>query len=257
LKSIYVPVPPLPEQKRIAEVLSRWDDGIERLERVIALKEQKKKGYMQRLLMGKTRLPAFNQAWREVKLGEILQQVSRRNKSLETKQVLSVTNNRGFVLQEERFSRILASEDLSNYKIVKNGEFAYSPPRLNVGSIDRLDKFQIGVVSPMYVVFTCNKEIISDYIKQWIKTQEFNSKVRNSTQGGVRESCDFKALSSIKTRIPSDIKEQSAIASILSKADHEIALFKRKLVLFKQQKKYLMQQLLTGKKRLKIKEESR
>lgn len=207
---------------------------------------------MQKLLTGKHRLNGFTQPWKEVKLGEILFSISKRNKDLTIKRVLSVTNSRGFVLPEEQFARSVASEDLSNYKIVKKGEFAYNPSRLNVGSIDRLDNFENGVLSPMYVIFKCGDKINSDYMKHWIDTAEFNTKVRNSAQGSVRETVDFKTLSTIKICLPSDINEQQAIANVLSTADEEIDLLNKKLEALKEQKKGLMQQLLTGQTRVKV-----
>lgn len=194
----------------------------------------------------------FSQPWKEVKLGSVLEVVSRRNKNLSITRVLSVTNSRGFILPEEQFSRVVASKDLSNYKVVKNGEFAYNPSRLNVGSIDQLTNFTDGLLSPMYVIFKCNEKLLSNYMKHWITTAEFNTKVRNSAQGSVRETVDFKTLSSIKINLPSDISEQQAIANVLSTADDEIDLLNKKLILFKEQKKGLMQQLLTGNIRVKV-----
>ena len=252
LKKIKILLPPLPEQEKIALVLGTWDEAIEKLSGLIEQKKLLKKGLMQELLTGKTRLPGFTQPWKEVKLGSVLESISRRNKNLNTTRVLSVTNSRGFVLPEEQFARVVASEDLSNYKIVKKGEFAYNPSRLNVGSIDRLDNFTDGVLSPMYVIFKCNEQLLSDYMKHWITTTEFNSKVRNSAQGSVRETVDFKTLSTIKIRLPSDITEQHAIADILSTADDEINLLNQKLEAIKEQKKGLMQQLLTGQIRAKV-----
>lgn len=194
----------------------------------------------------------FSQPWKEVKLGSVLEVISRRNKNLSITRVLSVTNSRGFILPEEQFSRVVASKDLSNYKVVKNGEFAYNPSRLNVGSIDQLTNFTDGLLSPMYVIFKCNEKLLSNYMKHWITTAEFNTKVRNSAQGSVRETVDFKTLSSIKINLPSDISEQQAIANVLSTADDEIDLLNKKLMLFKEQKKGLMQQLLTGNIRVKV-----
>ncbi len=252
VKSLKLLFPPLPEQEKVALVLGMWDEAIEKLSGLIEQKKLLKKGLMQELLTGKTRLPGFTQPWKEVKLGSVLESISRRNKNLNTTRVLSVTNSRGFVLPEEQFARVVASEDLSNYKIVKKGEFAYNPSRLNVGSIDRLDNFTDGVLSPMYVIFKCNEQLLSDYMKHWITTTEFNSKVRNSAQGSVRETVDFKTLSTIKIRLPSDITEQHAIADILSTADDEINLLNQKLEAIKEQKKGLMQQLLTGQIRAKV-----
>lgn len=252
LKKVYAPIPPLPEQEKIALVLGTWDEAIEKLSALIEQKKLLKKGLMQKLLTGQTRLPTFTQPWNEVKLGSVLESISNRNKNLNITRVLSVTNSRGFVLPEEQFARVVASEDLSNYKIVKKGEFAYNPSRLNVGSIDRLDNFADGVLSPMYVIFKCNEQLLSDYMKHWITTTEFNSKVRNSAQGSVRETVDFKTLSTIKIRLPSDITEQQAIADVLSTADEEINLLNKKLEALKEQKKGLMQQLLTGQIRVKV-----
>ena len=252
LGQLKVLLPPLAEQEKIAGILGTWDEAIEKLSSLIEQKKLLKKGLMQRLLTGKTRLPGFTQPWKEVKLGEILFSISKRNKDLTIKRVLSVTNSRGFVLPEEQFARSVASEDLSNYKIVKKGEFAYNPSRLNVGSIDRLDNFENGVLSPMYVIFKCGDKINSDYMKHWIDTAEFNTKVRNSAQGSVRETVDFKTLSTIKICFPSDTNEQQAIADVLSTADEEIDLLNKKLEALKEQKKGLMQQLLTGQTRVKV-----
>lgn len=252
IESFKIIVPPLAEQEKIAEILGTWDEAIEKLSSLIEQKKLLKKGLMQKLLTGKTRLSTFTQPWKEVKLGAVLEAISRRNKNLNISRVLSVTNSRGFILPEEQFSRGVASEDLSNYKVVKNGEFAYNPSRLNVGSIDRLDNFTDGVLSPMYVIFKCNEKLSSNYMKHWITTTEFNTKVRNSAQGSVRETVDFKTLSSIKINLPSDISEQQAIADVLSTADDEIDLLNKKLILFKEQKKGLMQQLLTGQVRVKV-----
>lgn len=240
------------EQEKIAEILGTWDSAIEKLTALIAAKRLQKKGLMQKLLTAQIRLPGFTDEWQKVKLGELLNAVSLRNTNLNITRVLSVTNKYGFTLPEQTFSRVVASSDLTNYKVIKKGEFAYNPSRLNVGSIDRLDTFEEGVLSPMYVVFQCNKRLVSEYMKQWILTDEFTIKVKGSAQGSVRETVDFKTLSTIKIHIPTDISEQKAIADILSKADEEIDLLTRKLDLIQSQKKGLMQQLLTGKIRVKV-----
>ena len=245
-------IPPLPEQEKIALVLGAWDEAIEKLSGLIEQKKLLKKGLMQKLLTGKNHLSGFSQPWQKVKLGTLLESKSKRNKDLKISRVLSVTNSRGFILPEEQFARVVASEDLSNYKVVENGQYAYNPSRLNVGSIDRLDNFENGVLSPMYVIFQCNEKLCSDYFKHWITTAEFSTKVRNSAQGSVRETVDFKTLSTIKFYIPTDISEQQAIADVLSTADDEINLLNQKLEALKTQKKGLMQKLLTGQIRVKV-----
>ena len=252
LSKIKILLPPLPEQEKIAGILSCWDDGIEKLSALIEKKKIQKKALMQQLLTGKHRLKGFSSPWHEVKLGELLVNISERNKELKISQVLSVTNSKGFILPEEQFSRNVASEDLSNYKIVRQGDFAYNPSRINVGSIDQLNNFESGLLSPMYVVFRCNEKLLDLYMKHFIKSSEFVEKINCSAQGSVRETVDFKTLASIKMKLSSDPAEQKAIAEILSKADEEIELLNKKLEAFKQEKKALMQQLLTGKIRVKV-----
>lgn len=252
LRPLKILTPPLPEQEKIAGILSCWDDGIEKLSALIEQKKLLKKGLMQQLLTGKHLLKGFSTPWHKVKLGELLINVSERNKELKISQVLSVTNSKGFILPEEQFSRNVASEDLSNYKIVRQGDFAYNPSRINVGSIDQLNNFESGLLSPMYVVFRCNEKLLDLYMKHFIKSSEFVEKINCSAQGSVRETVDFKTLASIKMKLSSDPAEQKAIAEILSKADEEIELLNKKLEAFKQEKKALMQQLLTGKIRVKV-----
>ena len=252
LKNVIIPLPPLPEQEKIAEILGTWDTAIEKLSALIEQKKLMKKGLMQKLLTGKQRLKGFSTPWHEVKLGELLVNISERNKELKISQVLSVTNSKGFILPEEQFSRNVASEDLSNYKIVQRGDFAYNPSRINVGSIDQLNNFENGLLSPMYVVFRCNRSLLDSYMKHFIRSLEFIEKINCSVQGSVRETVDFKTLTSIKIKLSSDLSEQKAIADILSKADEEITLLTDQLSALQSQKKGLMQKLLTGQIRVKV-----
>ena len=250
VENVLILLPPLSEQHRIVAVLETWDKAISLTKRLIEQKEIQKKHLMRQLLTGKTRLKGFVDTWVEEKLGTLLIQQSNKNKNLSITQVLSVTNRRGFVRPEEQFSKKVASENLSNYKIVKKGEFAYNPARINVGSIALLEEFENGILSPMYVVFKCSTKIDPFYFKYWIKTSDFINKVSASTQGSVRATVDFNNLSAIKFIYPTDIKEQQSIAEVLSVADKEISLLKEKLAKLQQQKKGLMQILLTGKVRL-------
>lgn len=245
VSKVILPLPPLPEQNRIVAVLETWDKAIEKLKKKIELKKQIKKGLMQQLLTGKKRLPGFKGEWDSFKLGELVDGVSERNRKLKVSRVLSVTNKEGFVLPESQFSRVVASEDLSNYKVISKGDFAYNPSRINVGSIARLDSFDTGILSPMYVAFRPNQKINSDYLHQWLFTKEANSKIRSYASGSVRESVDFRGFCSIKLSIP-QVPEQAAISGILAMADKEIDQLEQKLSLLQGQKKYLLNNLITG-----------
>ena len=250
LKNLYFLAVPLPEQKRIAEVLSTWDKAIQLTEQLIRQKEQRKKWLMQNLLTGKMRLKGFSGESQFRVLGKFITEVSDRNKNGEIKNVLSVTNSKGFINQAEQFEREVASADVSNYKIVRKGQFAYNPSRVNVGSLDLLRKFDIGILSPMYVVFeTDQKNLIPEYLYYLLKTNWFYGHIPMFVQGSVRDSLSFDGLCGMKFFIPS-IEEQTAIAEVLQTAEKEIELRKAKAEKLKEQKKGLMQSLLTGKKRL-------
>lgn len=247
-----VAVPPLAEQRKIAEVLSTWDKAIELQTAIIDKLTLRKKGLMQQLLTGKKRLKGFSDVFNLSSLKSLIDEVSVRNGKQEGIPVLSVTNTRGFVSQLEQFDKEVASEDNSNYKIVYKGQFAYNPSRINVGSIDILRTFERGLLSPMYIVFKVDERKLSaDYLCQQLKSWWFVGHISNFVQGSVRDSLSFDGLCSMKFFIPS-IKEQNAIAEILSSADREIEKEKKKLEALKQQKKGLMQQLLTGKKRVVV-----
>lgn len=245
IEKLKLHLPPVPEQNRIVSVLETWDKTIEKLSKKIEAKKQIKKGLMQDLLTGKKRVLGFTEKWNVSKLGDFLINAGPRNKKLTYSRVLSVTNKKGFILPQEQFARVVASEDLSNYKVVFRGNFAYNPSRINVGSISRLDKFDNGVLSPMYVVFKTNNKIDSDFFCHWLDTAEANGKIRSCASGSVRESVDFKSFCSIKIKVP-DIKEQEQITKILNVSELEIQLLENKLQIIKDQKKYLLNNLITG-----------
>lgn len=162
------------------------------------------------------------EGWKQYKLGHFLREVTTRNRSQSGIPVLSVTNSHGFVVQDKYFSRQVSSKDVANYKIVRKGQFAYNPSRINVGSLARLDEFDQGLLSPMYVVFECSDEIDSDFLLYWLESPRVNSQIRSSTQGTVRESLSFSALSSF-TIIAPPLDEQRRIAEILGSIDLAIS----------------------------------
>ena len=243
-------LPPLEEQKHIAEVLSLCDEVIENLTELIEKKEQYKKGVMQRLLSGEVRFKGFTDEWKNTTLNEVIKEKTVKNKNNKINLVLSVTNKDGFVIQNEFFGKTIASKDLSNYKIVDKWDFAYNPARVNVGSISMLENFDVCIVSPMYVVFSINHEIIYKYfLKYWIQSHNFNGYIKSLSAGSVRSILSFDAMSTMKIKVPS-LEEQKKIAGLLSAIDDEIENFKKQLELRKQQKKGLMQRLLTGEVRI-------
>ena len=157
--------------------------------------------------------------WKKVKLKELIKEVNERHKGEKIKRVLSVTNSRGFVSQEEYFEGTVHSANISNYKIVRKNQFAYNPSRVNVGSIDILKHYEEGALSPMYVVFEVDTtKLLPDYFKYYFQTNRFLENVKNNTQGSVRNSLSFKALADFDYLLPT-IEEQEKIVEILKTID--------------------------------------
>jgi type I restriction enzyme S subunit len=243
---------PLPEQKAIAQVLSTADAAIHTTEKLIAQKELRKKWLMQQLLTGKKRLKGFSGEWKKERLEKYL--VKHDEKSTINNQYPVLTSSRrGIFLQSDYYTRDVASEDNTGYNVVPRGYFTYRHM-----SDDLIFKFNIndivdrGIVSTLYPVFT-TKDINSYFLLVKLNEgSEFKMHAEEQKQGGSRTYVYFKTLCQLKLNLPT-IEEQTAIAQVLQAADKEISLLKVKAEKLREQKKGLMQLLLTGKKRLKIK----
>lgn len=247
ISDMLCPLPPLPEQEKIAEILSTWDKAIQETDAIIKKLEARNKALAFSLLRGKKRVKGFKGKWRNTNFGEITEKISRRNKDLINAEVYSVTNTKGFVLQSDHFEGKVAGEDLSNYKVIKKNEFAYNPARINVGSLAYFED-EIGVISSLYVCFKTTEDILDYYLLQYLQTDYVNSRINALGEGGVRIYLWYELFSKIKISLPS-LEEQNAIAEILNTANQEVKQYQKKLTQLKEQKKGLMQQLLTGKVR--------
>ena len=238
LKVQKVGLPPLLEQKAIANSLSIWDETIEKTGYLIAIKEQRFR-YFLTLLINDTSYPHGH-------VRDFTTEVSTRNRSNQYERVLSVTNTNGFVLPEDQFERRVASANLSNYKLVEHGQYAYNPSRINVGSIARLNNWDEGVLSPMYVVFKLDgKKVNSDFFLHWLSSHEARERIKRSAQGSVRETVSFADLGAIPFPLP-DMDIQSSVVEVLNTAKREIDLLKKLAEQYRKQKRGLMQKLLTG-----------
>lgn len=237
-----IQIPPIDEQSKIIKILETWDKAIENTERLISAKEKQFEWLLANLI-NKSNYPKKG-------LKGVLTEISIRNNNKYTR-VLSITNNRGFVLPEERFERCIASFDLSNYKVVRKGEYAYNPSRINVGSIARLDNWEDGVLSPMYTVFQLDKDQINaEYFSHWLFSKQTRQCIKNKAQGSVRETVSFGDLCSIMIPFP-NLNLQQKIALKLNTARNEIQLLCGLSEYFSSQKLGLMHKLLTGALRLR------
>ena len=241
-KSMVV-LPPIEEQQKIAAILTTQDKVIELKEKLLAEKQRQKKYLMQQLLTGKKRLPGFSGEWSFLKAKEIFQNISDKDHNGDLP-VLSSTQDKGIVPRDEVDIDIKYDTcSLVTYKKVSKGNFVISL-RSFQGGIEY--STYTGLVSPAYTVLSSRKEISDEYYKQFFKSTDYINRL-NVAVYGIRDGKQISYEDFGRLRIPyPPIKEQDAIAEVLSTADHEIDLLQQDIEQEKQKKKALMQLLLTG-----------
>ncbi|WNN41247.1 restriction endonuclease subunit S [Pseudomonas inefficax] len=261
IKEFPILIPPLNEQKKVSKILSTWDQAISTAEKLLENSQQQYKALTQQLLTGHRRLHGFEKAWQTLRLEKLFCRVTAKNTEGSTN-VVTISAQHGLVRQEEYFNKTVASETLGNYFLLKKGQFAYNKSYSNgypMGAIKRLNKYEKGVVTTLYICFeasneaTCNGDFFEHYFESGLLNNGL-SKVAN--EGGrahgllnVKPS-DFFGLTVF---IP-EVTEQKAIATVLTTAEQEIKTMQAKLSYLRDEKKALMQQLLTGKHRVKVDE---
>ena len=153
---------------------------------------------------------------KHIPMGEIISRIREKGKNNHgVRTVYSVSNTQGLVNAEDFRDNTVHSKDTSNYTIVQPGMFAYNPSRLNIGSIALLKTDTAGLVSPMYVVFSVDKNIVtSDYLDLFIKSSYCKNKIHSLTEEGARFRFDFERWNLINVPVP-PIKVQNEIVRIL------------------------------------------
>ncbi len=246
LNSLKAILPPISEQKSITDCLSIWDKAIERQTKLIEVKENREKALMQQLLTGKKRLPGFTNEWKEVKLGDLF--AERNETKFDNLPLLSIGQG-GVYPQTDSNKRDISNTDKSKYKRIAADDIGYNTMRMWQGR-SALSSLE-GIVSPAYTILKPKNHVNSYYFSILFKTSKLTNLFWRNSQGLVDDTlnCKYKNFSKIKYVIPS-FEEQNIIANILKTSEKEIQLEKEKLDDLRDQKKALMQQLLTGKIRL-------
>ena len=250
-KSMVV-LPPIEEQQKIAAILTTQDKVIELKERLLAEKQRQKKYLMQVLLTGKKRLPGFSGEWKVNRLRNIATRHTKRN-TIGNTNALTISAQYGLINQAEFFNKAVASDDKSNYFLLEKGDFAYNKSYSNgypFGAIKRLTRYEVGIVSPLYICFRIKEGSVSgEYLEQYFEAGLMNHEIQAFAQEGARNhgllNIAVDDFFNSKILLPSP-EEQTAIAEIFSTADREIDLLRQDIEQEKQKKKALMQLLLTG-----------
>lgn len=237
-------LPPLSEQHAIAGLLSTWNQAIEKTQRLIQVKEKRFRGYVQRLIDQRCI------EWTHIKPKKIFDTITEKN--FPGEELLSVTQNRGVIPRSMLEGRVMSPNGTTaSYKLIKSGDFVISL-RSFQGGVE-YSNYQ-GIISPAYTVLRPQIDINTEFYRHFFKTYIFIEKYLNLAVIGIR---DGKQISipdfmSIKIPIP-PLPEQKQIAEMLSMIQQEINLLKQLTEKYKTQKRGLMQKLLTGEWRVKVK----
>ena len=254
LNHLKIPLPPLPEQKKIASILSTWDKAIDNCKGIIEELKVRNKGLTQKLLTGKMRVKGFEKAtWSLIPIKKIAKDSSKKIPGNKDLVVLSCTKYNGLVPSLEYFGRKIYSDDLTTYKIVSKGQFAYATNHIEEGSIGYQSSYDEALISPMYTVFQTDETVNDNFLFRVLKSTNYIHEYQKRMEGSIdrRGGLRWDEFSKIKVPNP-ELKEQIAIVEILDKATEELNQYQQKLETLQLQKKGLMQQLLTGKTRVKI-----
>lgn len=257
LFSYLIPLPPLPEQKKIAEILSTWDDAISKTEQLIEKLKLRKKGLMQELLTGKTRLKGFTGKWKNRILGYYITYTPRpKDKPIKPFLALGLRSHGKGVFHKPNFDpKKIDMETLYVVKendLVVNITFAWEQA---IAVANKKDEG--GLVSHRFPTFTFNHGIANPmYFRYFILSLKFKYLLDLISPGGAGRNrvMSKKDFPNIKVCIP-EIEEQNAIAEILTTVDEEIKVYEKYLSQLQSQKKGLMQKLLTGEVRVNVGEE--
>jgi type I restriction enzyme S subunit len=251
--------PPKNVQSQIADAAEAWDRAIETVEALIANARTQKQALMQQLLSGKHRLPGFSGEWQRKPINEIATRVTRRNDGTDLP-VLTISSASGFVRQDEKYSRFMAGKSVDTYIVLNEGEFAYNKGNSKTyefGCIFDLEGYARALVPHVYVCFKLKKGYSHRFYKALFEADYLAPQLGQLVNTGVRNNglLNIKPSEFLGTKVPvPPLDEQDAIAAVMEAASRTVIEHQAQLTALRQEKAALMQQLLTGKRRVKLPE---
>ncbi|TDM30211.1 restriction endonuclease subunit S [Macrococcoides canis] len=256
LVKVPITLPNTDEQQKIGSFFKQLDNTIALLQRELDSLKLIKDSLLQKLFPAINeqnpciRLNNFKEDWKSVKLADISNRVTRKNKELESTTPLTISALYGLVDQTKYFSKQIASEKLENYILIKKGEFAYNKSYSNgypFGAVKRLDNYDKGVLSSLYIVFKLLSVVDSNFMKYYFETKLWHKEVQKKSAEGARNhgllnitTTDFLSL---KIKMPNDINEQTKIGEYLNSLDSKIDKLNREIILYQKMKKGFLQKL--------------
>ena len=246
------------EQNKIGDNLANLDHFITLHQRKYDEMKQLKKFMLQKMfpksgeLIPEIRFAGFTGEWEQRKLEEIVERVTRKNQDLVSTLPLTISAQYGLIDQNEFFDKRVASKDVSGYYLVKKGEFAYNKSTSSDapwGAIKRLDRYENGVLSTLYIVFAINQnvETDSDYLVTYYDTDLWHRGIREIAAEGARNHglLNIAPADFFKTSlsVPQDIEEQKAIGKYFTELNALITLYQHKCDELQGVKKFMLQNM--------------
>ena len=253
-----IPVPHIEEQRKIGLFLTQLDHLITLHQRKYDKLQVLKKAMLEKMFpkngssVPEIRFKGFTDAWEQRKLGEVVERITRKNENLESTLPLTISAQYGLINQNEFFDKRIASKDVSGYFLVRNGEFAYNKSTSSDapwGAIKRLDRYESGVLSTLYIVFKISDErkTNSDYIVTYYNTDLWHKGIQAIAAEGARNHglLNVAPADFFETNLtmPKDYAEQQQIGSFFQQLDHLITLHQRELEKLQNIKKSMLEKM--------------
>ena len=246
------------EQIKIAEFFRHLDNLITLHQRKFEKLTNVKKSMLEKMFpqngssYPEIRFKGFTDPWEQRKLGEVVERITRKNENLESTLPLTISAQYGLINQNEFFDKRIASKDVSGYFLVRNGEFAYNKSTSSDapwGAIKRLDSYESGVLSTLYIVFKIldERKTSSDYIVTYYNTDLWHKGIQAIAAEGARNHglLNVAPADFFETNLtmPKDYAEQQQIGSFFQQLDHLITLHQRELEKLQNIKKSMLEKM--------------
>ena len=258
LEETPITLPCVSEQQKIGDYFRNIDSLITLHQRKYDKLTKVKKAMLEKMFpengspYPEIRFKGFTDAWEQRKLSDMVERVTRKNENRESELPLTISAQYGLIDQNEFFDKRIASRDVSGYYLLKKGEFAYNKSTSSDapwGAVKRLDRYEMGVLSTLYIVFALkeNGNIDSDFLVSYYDTDCWHKGVQAIAAEGARNHglLNITPADYFETvlTVPSDVKEQHQIGSFFAKLDRLITLHQRKLEKLKNIKKACLEKM--------------
>ena len=265
---ILIKTPPLPEQIKVVEILSTWDNAINTVQKLLANSQQQKKALMQQLLTGKKRFSGFEEEWEEKRFADLYWYQEgpgvRKHQFTEVGvKLFNGTNIQNSNIDLSKTTTHIASEEAYGtyaHFLVDEGDLVIACSGISVEKFDEKIAFVEKHHLPLCMntstmrFKTLNPQCSSiKFLRYFLSSKSFKSQIGKQATGSAQLNFGPSHVAKCKIELP-NIDEQQKIAAVLTTADQEIDNLRAQLNHLEKEKKALMQQLLTGKRRVKVEE---